>query len=175
MRWARGQRRTATGHSVAQWYRARTESPKGARKTTMIVALARNCSSRCGAWLRPEKSRLASLCGRRPESSATETGSGGGRAWRGSPVTVRGGGDPNRNLGFYYGVWRVGPPPGSLAVEPIGCFMVPDRTRIQPNTRSRRHALRLNSGLPSDCRRFLRATPTAKESSPHHLSLPPCS
>jgi transposase len=27
--------------ALAQWYRARTEGPKGARKTTMIVALAR--------------------------------------------------------------------------------------------------------------------------------------
>ena len=27
--------------ALARWYRARTESPKGARKTTMIVALAR--------------------------------------------------------------------------------------------------------------------------------------
>ena len=26
---------------LAQWFRARTEGPKGARKTTMIVALAR--------------------------------------------------------------------------------------------------------------------------------------
>ena len=27
--------------ALARWYRARTEGPKGARKTTMIVALAR--------------------------------------------------------------------------------------------------------------------------------------
>jgi hypothetical protein len=27
--------------ALAQWYRARTESPEGARKTTIIVALAR--------------------------------------------------------------------------------------------------------------------------------------
>jgi transposase len=27
--------------ALAQWYRSRTEGPKGARKTTMIVALAR--------------------------------------------------------------------------------------------------------------------------------------
>jgi transposase len=27
--------------ALAQWYRARTEGPKGARKTTMIVAFAR--------------------------------------------------------------------------------------------------------------------------------------
>jgi transposase len=27
--------------ALAQWYRARTDGPKGARKTTMIVALAR--------------------------------------------------------------------------------------------------------------------------------------
>src|SRR5438128_9874622 len=27
--------------ALAQWYRARTEGPKGVRKTTMIVALAR--------------------------------------------------------------------------------------------------------------------------------------
>jgi transposase len=29
------------GSALAQWYRARTEGPKGVRKTTMIVALAR--------------------------------------------------------------------------------------------------------------------------------------
>jgi transposase len=35
-------RNSCPGHSaLAQWYRARTEGPKGARKTTMIVALAR--------------------------------------------------------------------------------------------------------------------------------------
>jgi transposase len=27
--------------ALAQWYRSRTEGPKGSRKTTMIVALAR--------------------------------------------------------------------------------------------------------------------------------------
>jgi transposase len=27
--------------ALAQWYKARTEGPNGARKTTMIVALAR--------------------------------------------------------------------------------------------------------------------------------------
>jgi transposase len=27
--------------TLAQWFRSRTEGPKGARKTTMIVALAR--------------------------------------------------------------------------------------------------------------------------------------
>jgi transposase len=27
--------------ALAQWFRSRTEGPKGARKTTMIVALAR--------------------------------------------------------------------------------------------------------------------------------------
>jgi len=29
------------GSALAHWYRARTEGAKGARKTTMIVALAR--------------------------------------------------------------------------------------------------------------------------------------
>jgi transposase len=33
--------RFQSGSALAQWYRARTDGPKGARKTTMIVALAR--------------------------------------------------------------------------------------------------------------------------------------
>jgi transposase len=30
--------------ALAQWYRTRTEGPSGARKTTMIVALARKAA-----------------------------------------------------------------------------------------------------------------------------------
>ena len=50
--------------ALALWFRARTESAAGVRKTKMIVALASKLLSRSGAWSPPAKSRLASCCGK---------------------------------------------------------------------------------------------------------------
>jgi transposase len=50
--------------ALAQWYYARTEGAAAKRKTTMIVALARNSLSPFGAWLRLEKFQQVSRCGR---------------------------------------------------------------------------------------------------------------
>jgi transposase len=51
--------------ALAQWYRTRTEGPSGARKTTMIVALAPKLL--IALWRLPARCRTVSSCGRRRE------------------------------------------------------------------------------------------------------------
>jgi hypothetical protein len=58
---------------------------------------------------------------------------GAGVSLPGGPMTIRGGGDPSRNMVIEPSV-RMGPPPRSLAAEANDCFMVrPQReaNRIQ--------------------------------------------
>ena len=51
-----------------------------------------------------------------------------GSRQKGLPMTIRGGGDPSRNM-VQRTVVRMGPPPRSLAAEANGCFMVGIRRR----------------------------------------------
>ena len=84
---------------LAQWYRARTDGPEGARKTKMIVALARKLLIALWRMVTIGDVPPASRCDGRAERSASmrRTHNFGDRSRsRDRPsITIRGGGDPS--------------------------------------------------------------------------------
>ena len=112
---------------------SRTEGAKGARKTTMIVALARKLLIALwrmvttgevpqGVVLRQRPDRASKITSEQHRVSARQAATSPG--W---PITIRGGGDPSQNMVIEPSV-RMGPPPRSLAAEANDCFMVRPRT-----------------------------------------------
>ena len=142
--------------ALAQWYRAPDRGAEGARKTTMIVALARKLL--IALW------RMVTT-GEIPKgivmtaSGLTTVGRGKTEMqlrrplarFRAGPLkTIRGGGDPSRSMAATPSR-RMGPPPRSLAAEANDCFMVrtpPGPTEYKVVAR----CLAPNGGLPSDHR-----------------------
>src|SRR5690349_16823772 len=99
---------------LARWYRARTADARGGTRKAMVVALARKLlialwrlattgEAPEGVALRPATRALA--------RSGPRDGFGAGpRSRDGPPMTIRGGGNPSRNMAL--APWfRVGPPP----------------------------------------------------------------
>src|SRR5690349_17878518 len=100
--------------ALARWYRARTADARGGTRKAMVVALARKLlialwrlattgEAPEGVALRPATRALA--------RSGPRDGFGAGpRSRDGPPMTIRGGGNPSRNMAL--APWfRVGPPP----------------------------------------------------------------
>ena len=135
---------------LVQWFRSRTEGAKGALKTKMIVALARKLLIALWRMVTtgevPRGVVLRSGLNRRQEVQAQSCGTSGDVDTHGWSLTIRGGGDPSRNMVIEPFV-RMGPPPRSLAAEANDCFMVRTR-RVQPNTRLRREISRATAGSP---------------------------